>query len=84
MHSIGEAAREVGKPEYWVRYLVKTRGLGQKVGWAIVLSDSDLKILRESAHGSEETVQDAATNHGVVQSGNQECHPTAQGEVPRV
>ena len=49
MHSVSEAAREVGKPEKWVRYRLSILRLGKKVGWGIVLSDSDVKKLKQQA-----------------------------------
>lgn len=55
MHSIRQAACEVGKPEYWVRNWVRKLKLGEKVGWAIVLGDTDLYQLKEKAsnHGHQ-------------------------------
>lgn len=50
MISIRQAAQEVGRPYSWVRYIVATRGLGQKIGgWAIVLSELDLEIIRKES-----------------------------------
>ena len=55
MYSIKEAAQEVGRPYSWVRYIVATRGLGQRIGgWAIVLSDADVgRIRKESYNGRQ-------------------------------
>ena len=46
MFSVGEAAKILGWPEHKVRYVIGTRDLGRKVGWAIVLSDSDIDEMR--------------------------------------
>ena len=55
MYSIKEAAQEVGRPYSWVRYIVATRGLGQRIGdWAIVLTSADVeRIRKESSNGRQ-------------------------------
>lgn len=44
--SIGDAAKRLGQKYHWVHRWVRAHGLGQKVGWGIVLKEDDLVILR--------------------------------------
>lgn len=48
MHSIGQAAEKLGVSYHWTHRQVKRQGLGRKVGWGVVLSDSDLVELRKA------------------------------------
>lgn len=52
MHSIGQAAEKLGVSYHWAHRQVKRRGLGRKVGWGVVLSDSDLVELRKAKEGT--------------------------------
>lgn len=47
MYSIGEAVRRLGCSDPWVRKWVRLLGLGQKVGWAVVLSPDDIEQLEK-------------------------------------
>jgi hypothetical protein len=62
MYSINEASQVVGKSYQWVRRRCIRKGLGQKVGWAIVLSNADMVVLLkesgEEEDGSEAIVSD--------------------------
>ena len=56
MHSIGQAAERLGVSYHWAHKQVRRHGLGRKVGWGVVLSDSDLEKLEcvaktRSEHG---------------------------------
>lgn len=46
MISVGEAAEKLGVKYTWVSRWVKKKGLGQKCGWGVVLSEDDLEVLR--------------------------------------
>lgn len=46
MYSIGEVAAMLGLKYNCVHRWVRQEGLGRKVGWGIVLSDSDVEKLK--------------------------------------
>ena len=56
--SIGDAASRLGRKYHWVHRWVKSRGLGQKVGWGIVLTEDDLKVLETC--GKRESTQNGS------------------------
>lgn len=56
--SIGEAANRLDRKYHWVHRWVKTRGLGKKVGWGIVLTEDDLRVLKEC--GKRESTQNGS------------------------
>lgn len=45
LYSIKDAAQKTGKAVVTVRMLVRTHGIGRKVGTAYVLTDQDIKTL---------------------------------------
>lgn len=54
MYSIRDIVNLIGPgcTESWVRKWVRILGLGQKVGWAVILTDVDVNKLREKFFGS--------------------------------
>ena len=60
MFSVGEAASLLGKSHQWVRYVIGTRDLGRKVGWAIVLSSGDIEKLKQVRDKNGEQSKQAA------------------------
>jgi len=49
MYSIGQAAERLGVTYHWAHRQIRRRGRGRKVGWGVVLSDSDLIELEKVA-----------------------------------
>lgn len=47
LYTVTEAAKITGKAIVTVRMLVRTHGLGQKVGSVYVLTDQDIKALEK-------------------------------------
>ena len=60
MHSIGQAAERLGVSYHWAHKQVRRHGLGRKVGWGVVLSDSDLEKLERVAKTRSEHGRKAA------------------------
>lgn len=60
MHSIGQAAERLGVSYHWAHKQVRRHGLGRKVGWGVVLSDSDLEELERVAKTRSEHGRKAA------------------------
>jgi len=52
MFSLSEVAQALGKPYHWVKYVVNTRGLGSRVGRAIILNNNDIRVLEEVKHAN--------------------------------
>jgi len=52
MFSLSQVAQRLGKPYHWVKYMVNTRGLGSRVGRAIILKEEDVKIMEEVKHAN--------------------------------
>lgn len=46
MYSIRDVALRVGATEAWVRKWIRLLRLGKKVGWAVILDEGDIKMLR--------------------------------------
>lgn len=66
MISVGEAAAQLGESYHWVSRWVKKKGLGQKVGWGVVLLESDMAILKTCGrlgNGNQTIAQNSAPNH---------------------
>ncbi len=54
MYSIREVAARVGATEAWVRKWIRVLGLGEKVGWAVILGEKDIEVLRRKLNGDQE------------------------------
>jgi hypothetical protein len=55
MHSIRDVHRLLGEgvTEAWIRKWIRVLGLGRKCGWAVILSDSEVNMLREKLSGRQ-------------------------------
>ena len=73
MESIGEVSERIGRPYKWLRRQVIRMGLGQKVGWAIVLSETEVKEL-ERIYGRKENTPNTSADHCAIRAGSKECY----------
>ncbi len=53
MYSIRDVALRVGASEAWVRKWIRVMGLGRKIGWAVILNDRDIQVLKGKLHGHQ-------------------------------
>lgn len=67
MYSVRDVARMLRRGEPWVRKWIGKKGLGHRIGHAVILNDSDLNVLKGvNNNGHEGVARSSTANHQAV------------------